>query len=226
MSSDNPVHAYTIYALTAAGFALSAPCFVWFAVTKEIPLLLLGLVTFGMSYDFLSHVLGMHLGRHEKFLEIYSRVNFSALCFGIPFTAFAGTFVVAAVNPESISADLAANYLVILHGSVLFGLLFMVARYKRVEVHGAVEYVLDKSHGYTKFIFVTRRVLLAASLVIGILVMVDAWNTEWRLWSLLFGGVFIASVPLHILHKQIPSMWTELITQALAVYASWQVFVA
>lgn len=212
--------------ITLAGFGLSVPCFIWFAQTGEIPLLLLGLVTFGMSYDFLSHVLGRYVSRYESFLQWYSRVNFSALCFGIPFTAFAGTFVMARVNPDGLSAPLADNYLVILHASVLFGLLFMFARYKKVDVHGAVEFVLDKSHGYTKFIFVTRRILLAASLVVAIFVVLDGWGTDWLAWTLLFGGVFLASIPLHILHKQIPSMLSELITQGLAVYASWHVFVA
>ncbi|MGI9292106.1 MAG: hypothetical protein ACR2QG_12630 [Gammaproteobacteria bacterium] len=219
------IHTWAINLITVAGFSLSVPCFIWFGRTGEIPLLLLGLVTFGMSYDFLSHVLGHYLPQKDNFLRWYSKINFSALCFGIPFTAFAGTFVIAEVNPTGLSAVLADNYLWILHGSVLFGLLFMFARYKKIDVNGAVEFTLDKTHGYTKFIFVTRRILLAASLVIAIIVVVDGWATNWLLWTLLFGGVFLASVPLHILHKQIPSMFSELITQYLAVYASWQVFV-
>ena len=56
--------------------------------------------------------------------------------------------------------------------------------------------------------------------------ILDGWGTDWLAWTLLFGGVFLASIPLHILHKQIPSMLSELITQGLAVYASWHVFVA
>jgi hypothetical protein len=51
-------------------------------------------------------------------------------------------------------------------------------------------------------------------------------GTDWLLWTLAFGLTFIASVPLHIMHKQIPSMLSELITQIILIYDSWAVFVA
>jgi hypothetical protein len=218
-------HTVALFAITLPSFLLAAVCFVWYGQTGEVALLLLGLVTFGMAYDFMSHIIGLYLDGYDRFLRWYTRINFAALCFGIPFTAFAGTFVMAQVVPDGISAQLVNNYLPILHGSVIFGALYLFARYKKVHIEGAVEYVLDKTHAYTKLIFLTRRVLLAASLVIGITVVIDGWQTDFWWWSLLFGGVFISSVPLHIMHKQIPSMLSELITQLLAVYASWLVFV-
>ena len=224
-AASHSLHTATLWAITVAGFGLSVPCFYWFFLTGEIPLVLLGLVTFGMAYDFLSHLLGQYFPGQDRFLRLYSRVNFAALCFGIPFTAFAGTFVLAAVDPSSISAGLADDYLLVLHSSVGFGLLFLFARYRRISVAGAVEFTLDKSHAFTRTIFILRRVLLAASLVIGLIVLADAWGTDWFVWAVLFVGVFVASIPLHILHLQIPSMLSELITQSLAVYASWQVFV-
>ena len=68
--------------------------------------------------------------------------------------------------------------------------------------------------------------LLLASLVIAVIVVIDGWNTDWFWWSILFGSVFLASIPLHIMHKQIPSMLSEVATQAIAVYATWSIFVA
>jgi hypothetical protein len=219
-------NAFMLFAITLPSFLLAGLCFGWYGSTREIPVLLLGLVTFGMAYDFMSHIFGIYLGRHEKFLRWYSRINFWALCFGIPFTAFAGTFVMAELKPEGISAQLAEYYLTVLHISVAFGALFFFARYRKTTIEGAVEFVLDKKHTYTNAIFIARRIILAASLIIAMLVVVDAWDTKWFWWSVAFSGVLIASVPLHILHKQIPSMLSELITQGLAVYATWVVFVA
>jgi hypothetical protein len=219
-------HAAILLAITLPSFLLALLCFQWYASTDEIALLLLGLVTFGMAYDFLSHILGLYAGHLSGLLRWYARINYWALCFGIPFTAFAGIFIMARIAPDSISARLADHYLIIFHSSVIFGALFLFARYKAVRVGGAVEFVLDKSQRYTNAIFLTRRILLALSLVLGIIVMIDGWNTDFRIWSLLFGCSFIASVPLHIMHKQIPSMLSELATQVIAIYGSWQVFVA
>ena len=218
-------HLAVLSFITAAGFLQAALCFVWYVQAPEIPILLLGLVTFGMSYDFLSHVLGTVVPGAERFLKLYSRINFAALCFGIPFTAFAGTFIVARLVPDGINASLADHYLLILHAACAFGLLFLFAGYKKIEVEGAVEFTLNKAQAFTKTIFLVRRVLLAASLVVAILLLVEAWNTELRVWALLFVGVFTASVPLHIRHMQIASMLSELLTQALAMYATWLVFV-
>ena len=220
------LHAIALYGMTILGFALTAVCFEWFLETRAIPLLLLGLVTFGMAYDFLSHVLGMLLPAANRLLAAYARVNYWALCFGIPFTAYAGTFVMAEFYPDSVSATLARWYLPVLHGSLLFGSLFLLARYKRVNINGATEFVLDKSHSYTRSIFIARRALLALSLVVALVVMYDSWNTEWFGWAAVFTGIFVASIPLHIMHRQIPSMLAELLTQATAMYGSWWAFVA
>ncbi len=219
-------HAFALYAITLPSFLLAGLCFGWHGATGEIALLLLGFVTFGMAYDFCSHILGLYCSRHKSFLRWYARINYWALCFGIPFTAFAGTFVMAEVAPDSISAILVEHYLTIFYISVIFGSLFLFARYREQNINGAVEYVLDKKNPYTQFIFIARRALLGLSLVIGVIVMIDGLNTEWMLWAMAFGLSFIITVPLHILHKQIPSMASELTTQVIAAYGSWVVFVA
>ncbi len=220
------MHALALYAITIPSFLLAAVCFWWWWSSGEVALLLVGWVTFGMAFDFLNHILGIAIPHRRKFLQFYSRVNFAALCFGIPFTAMAGSFVLAEIVPDGISGWLVANWFWVLHGSLIFGALFLFARYKPVDVHGGIEYVLDKSHGYTNAIFVLRRALLAASLLIALGVVADSVGTNWLPWASAFTGVFVASIPLHILHKQIPSMLSEVLTQVIAVYGCWQVFIA
>ncbi len=220
------MHAVALYLITIPSFLLAALCFWWWHDSGELALLLVGLVTFGMAFDFLNHILGIALPDKRRFLELYARVNFAALCFGIPFTAMGGSFVLAEIAPAGISSLLVDNWFWVLHGSLIFGALFLFARYKAIDVHGGIEYVLDKAHAYTRTIFVIRRVLLAASLLIALGVVADSFGTAWLPWALAFSGVFIASIPLHILHKQIPSMLSEVLTQLIIVYGCWVVFVA
>jgi hypothetical protein len=210
-----------VYALTVATFAAAGLCFWWYAGHGHLALLLLGLVTFGTAFDFLSHVLGYHCPQRRTFLLAYARINFAALCFGIPFTAIAGSWVIAAVAPGGWNAALVGWSVPIAVASVLFGGLFLVARYRFIEVGGAVELTLDKAHTYSRVIFIARRVYLAAALVIGIIVMVEGWASGWAPWSLAFGLTFIATVPLHIRHLQLPSMAAEAATLAILLYGSW-----
>jgi hypothetical protein len=223
-TSGIDLHARTVELLTATGFSLAAFCFWCHARNPEVAWLLVGLVTFGMSFDFMNHVLGVRIPERHTLLQCYARLNFAALCFGIPFTAYAGSFVLAEAIAAPLSTLLVDHWLPVLHGSVAFGLLFVFARYKKVNVNGAVEYVLDTRHAYTKTIFMLRRILLAGALGIGLTVVADGLGTSWSTWALAFTGVFVASIPLHILHKQIPSMVSELLTQAIAVYGCWVVF--
>lgn len=223
-TSGIDLHARTVELLTATGFSLAAFCFWCYVRNPEVAWLLVGLVTFGMSFDFMNHVLGARIPERKTLLEWYSRLNFAALCFGIPFTAYAGSFVLAKAIAAPLSTQLVDHWLPVLHGSVAFGLLFVFARYKKVNVNGAVEYVLDRSHAYTKIIFTLRRILLAGALAIALTVIADGLGTPWSTWAIAFTGVFVASVPLHILHKQIPSMVSELLTQAIAIYGCWIVF--
>lgn len=216
---------WALGSITTAGVALAALCFYWYIAFDEVALLLVALVTFGMSFDFFNHILGQWLPERKRLLEVYARINFSALCFGIPFTAYAGSFVLDAALNSGISSVLVPYYLPVWYGSVAFGCLFLFARYKEVVINGSVEYVLDKSHAYTRTIFLLRRVLLAASLGVALTVLYDAIGTAWLAWTVLFVATFVATIPLHIMHKQIPSMLGELVTQAIAVYGCWLVFV-
>ena len=43
-AASHLLHTATLWAITVAGFGLSVPCFYWFFLTGEIPLVLLGLV--------------------------------------------------------------------------------------------------------------------------------------------------------------------------------------
>lgn len=223
-TSGIDLHARTVELLTATGFSLAAFCFWCYMRNPEVAWLLVGLVTFGMSFDFMNHVLGTRIPEQQTLLQCYARLNFAALCFGIPFTAYAGSFVLAKATAAPLSTLLVDHWLPVLHGSVAFGLLFMFARYKKVNVNGAVEYVLDTRQAYTKTIFMLRRILLVAALGIGLTVVADGLGTPWSAWALAFTGIFVVSIPLHILHKQIPSMVSELLTQAIAVYGCWIVF--
>lgn len=215
-----------LYSTTLGTYLLSALCFAWYMQTDEIALLLLGWVTFGTASDFLSHILGLHFGKHRRFLLWYARINFSALCFGIPFTTMAGAFVIAAIDPIGISARIVPYYVEILIASLLFGALFMFARFRYIDLAGGVELTLDKTDTYTNKIFGARRGFLGLSLLLGITVMVDGIGTPWAFWAVLFGGSFIATVPLHIMHKHYASMFFEAFTLVVLGYGSWRVFVA
>lgn len=224
--ADISVSDVLLYITTLATFLLAGVCFAWYFETERVALLLLGWVTFGTAFDFLSHVLGRHLGRYETFLRWYARTNFAALCFGIPFTAMAGVFVIAEVVPTSISAGIVPYYLELLIGALLFGALFLFARYRLIDSTASVEFTLDKEHAYTRRIFIARRAFLGAALVLSIVAMVDGIGTDWAVWTTVFGVSFIATVPLHIMHRHLASMLFEAFTLFVLAYGSWKVFVA
>lgn len=224
--ADVSVTEVLLYVTTAATFLLAGVCFAWYFETDRVALLLLAWVTFGTAFDFLSHVLGRHFGRYEAFLRWYARTNFAALCFGIPFTAMAGVFVIAEITPGGISAGILPFYRELLIGSLLFGALFLFARYRLIDSTSSVEFTLDKEHTYTRRIFVARRVFLVSALVLSIVAMIDGIGTDWALWTILFGVSFIVTVPLHIMHKHLASMLLEAFTLFVLAWGSWQVFVA
>ncbi|UCG72386.1 MAG: hypothetical protein JSV45_14245 [Chromatiales bacterium] len=224
--AQSRISAALVEFLTFTTFGLAGVCFYWYSQSGAIVLLLLGWVTFGTAFDFLSHVLGRYFSRHEEFLRWYARINFAALCFGIPFTALAGSFVIASVAPDGINAQVVAYWWPILLASLAFGSLFLFARYRPFTHAGAVEFTLDKAHRYTRTIFWARRAYLALALLVGIAVIIEGFGTTWAFWAAAFGLTFIATVPLHIMHKQIPSMLSEAITLYILAYGSWAMFVS
>jgi len=191
----------------------------------NVAMTLLSLVTLGTAYDFVSHIVGRDVSDPKPSLEIYARLNFAALCFGIPFTSLAASFVVGTQYQEGLSAALASWWLEILIGSLLFGALFLVARYKTFVMHGGIEYTLDKSHGYTKAIFLIRRVLLAIAAVVALIAMYEGFaHTSMGWWTAAFSVLFIATIPLHILHRPIASMLGEAATLWVLFYGTLRVF--
>ena len=219
-------HTLILYITTLATFLLAGTCFAWYAQTDRIPLLLLGWVTFGTAFDFLSHILGQQFGQNRRFLLWYARINFSALCFGIPFTAMAGAFVIAEIVPTGVSAQIVPYYRELLIVSLALGALFLFAHFKYLEIAGAVELTLEKGHPYTRKILVARRAFLALSLLLGLIVMRDGIGTEWALWAAIFGFSYIATVPLHIMRKHLASMLFEAFTLVVLAFGSWVAFVS
>jgi len=61
--------------------------------------------------------------------------------------------------------------------------------------------------------------------VIAILAGIDGLRSGMAVWSALFCLLFIATVPLHILHKHVCSMAAEAVTLAVLFYGAVQVFV-
>ncbi|MAF83196.1 MAG: hypothetical protein CL797_03745 [Chromatiales bacterium] len=223
--ANQKARTFLLYVTTLITFLLAGACFVWYARTGEVPLLLLGWVTFGTAFDFLSHILGRHFGRYRHFLLWYARINFSALCYGIPFTAMVGAFVIAKIAPTGISATIVPYYYELLIASLAFGALFLFAKYSYIKLESSVELTLDKTHSYTKNIFTARRGFLTLALLLGVAVMIDGINTDWTLWAVVFGLSFIVTVPLHIMHKHLASMLSEAFTLFVLAYGSQSVFV-
>lgn len=220
------IQTFLLYVTTTVTFLLAGICFSWYVQTDRVPLLLLGWVTFGTAFDFLSHILGRHLGRYRKFLLWYARINFGALCFGIPFTVMAGAFVIAEIAPAGVSARIVPYYRELLFVSLMFGALFLFARYRYLDISGAVELTLDKIHPYTRSIFSARRAYLGMSMLLAVTVMSEGIGTDWALWTAVFGVSFMVTVPLHIMHKHLASMLFEAFTLGVLAYGSWSVFVA
>jgi hypothetical protein len=212
--------------LTITTFCLAGICFYWYTVSGEIALLLLGWVTFGTAFDFLSHVLGIYLVRYRQFLAVYARLNFAALCFGIPFTTLAGSFVIAQIVPEGINAQALVWWPKILIASLLFGSMFLFARYRQYGVAGSVEFTLDRSDIFTRVILIARQAYLVIALLVSVAVIAEGVGTDWALWAAAFGFSFMATVPLHIMQKRIPSMLAEATTLYVLAFGSWVVFVS
>ena len=99
----------------------------------------------------------------------------------------------------------------------------MFSHYVKDNTKGATDYKLDRSDKFTKSAFIIRKVVLLCSLIIAIVVVVEGIKTGMALWLILFGVVFIATVPLHILHKQLSSMAAELATLVIILFGAAKV---
>lgn len=213
-----------IYSFTLLTFLLAFVCFAFAGRGHGPAFCLLGCLSFGTALDFLSSVLTMHMANRRGFLEAYARMNFSLLCFGIIFTPMAAVFVVGRYIPSGINGWLADHYLFLLIFSLLFGALFLFARYRPASDNPESAFTLDRKHRYTKQIFIARRVLLALSLVLSLLVIIEGVKTPMALWSVFYFLCFAATVPLHILHKHLESMAAEWITLVILFYGTFVAF--
>ena len=110
-------------------------------------------------------------------------------------------------------------------GSLCFGSLFLLARYREYMTGGVVGFSLDKAYAYTKIIFVARRAYLAVALLLSFAVVVDGIGSGWSVWAIAFGLSFLATVPLHIMHRQLSSMLSEALTLYILAFGSWAAFV-
>lgn len=221
--TPHPLAAAAVWLPILAGTGVTAAS-VWLGLVSAhpAPWLLAG-VAFGTLLDFLSPVLGRHFGGSPQLFG-FTRLTYILLPFGIVFTPLCAAFVIAAVRPDGLNADMAAYYPVLLAGSLLFGLLFAGARYRRSGGGGVTVYVLDREHAYTVFILRARRILLALSGLIAVVVMVEGWGGDYSGWARAFGALFLATVPLHILRLHLPSSLTEAATLVVLLWGYWRVF--
>jgi len=211
--------------VTTIGLGIACLYYGFSSGSPNVAMLLLAFVTLGTAYDFVSHIVGRGVSEPKGSLEIYARLNFAALCFGIPFTSLAASFVIGEQYSTGYSALLASYWLEILIASLLFGGLFLVARYKTYVMHGGIEYTLDKTHSYTKTIFLIRRLLLAVAALLALVAMYEGFvHTSMGWWTLAFSVLFIATIPLHIMHRPIASMLAEAATLWVLFYGTLRSF--
>jgi len=208
--------------LTLLTFVLAALDILLELKAKEPGVLLLALVTIGTGIDFAGLPFAL-FATDKKHLLLYTKLRFSLLNFGIIFTPLCAAFVLQHFPSASISRYLFANFPSLLVFSLVTGGLFMVARYVENFEEGVTIFKLDKRDRFTRIAFIIRKSVLFCSLIIAIIAVYEGVRTEMALWSILFGVVFIATIPLHILHKELLSMTAELATLALLLYGAGKV---
>jgi len=185
--------------------------------------ILLALVIPGTLIDFLGSYTGSFITKKETLL-LFTKLRYSLLNFGIIFTPMSGAFILAEGLHAPLSSALAARYAWLAAVSLATGALFLFTRYAPADDEGTATYRLDRSDLFTGRAFLIRRILLSASLVIAILVLIDGLRCGMAAWAALFFGLFIATVPLHILHKHVCSMAAEAVTLFVLFYGAVKVF--
>ncbi len=204
------------FLLALAGFLLEIK-------VKADGVLLLSLVILGTGYDFL----GAHLGtytRNKKTLLFFTKTRFSLLNFGIIFTPLSAVFILNRLSAPAMSSTLVSYYGYLLVFSLITGALFLFTKYNLAEKDGVLTYKLDRNDRFTSVAFIIRRVVLLLSLVIALISIFEGLQSELAVWTLLYGGLFIATVPLHILHKELSSMAAEYATLVVLFYGAYMVY--
>lgn len=216
-------HKTVVFGFTLVTFLLALAGFVLAGRVREPGLWLLALVIAGTGYDFLGSNLGL-LTKNDTALKFVARTRFSLLNFGIIFTPFSAAFILQHGFAPALSTTLAAHYVPFLAFSLVTGAMFLGTRYQRVDEDGVPAYLLDKRDRYTRVAFIVRRAVLACSLLIALVTIFEGLQTGLAGWTILYGSLFIATVPLHILHRELLSMTAELATLVVLFYGAARVY--
>lgn len=209
--------------LTLLTFALALLGFLLEVKVRDSAVLLLFFVILGTSFDFLNYSIGVYL-KNKTVLLIFAKARFSLLNFGILFTPLSAAFILSKFSTSQLCNSLANHYLYWLIFSLVSGGLFLFARYSLDEEKGVMTFKLDRNDRFTSYAFIIRRVLLLCSLIIALITVLEGLKTEFAIWSVLFGVFFIATIPLHILHKLISSMVVELFSLIILLYGATKMY--
>ncbi len=210
--------------ITFLTILLALSCFYLEIKYRRHGILMLGLVTLGTGFDFSLSIIGDYI-KSTKIVLLCTKISFSLLNFGVVFTAMAAAYVVKDLTGCDLSAAMISFNHVFFLFSIVSGVFFLFTKYvPNKKAEGL--YTLDKKDGLTLFAFIVRRIVLAGSLIIALIVVFESIKTPFALWSLLFGSLFIATVPLHILHKHMLSMIVEFLTLAVLFYGTFLVVTA
>lgn len=221
MEKIKPFQKQLTLIITVLTFFLALACF-WLEIKfRQHGVLMLALVSLGTGFDFSLPIIENYIKNRKAFL-LYTKISFSLLNFGVVFTAMAAAYVLKDLTGCDLSAAMISfNHLFLLF-SIGSGVLFLFTKYvPNKNAEGL--YTLDRKDGFTLFAFIVRRIVLACSLIMALIVVFEAIKTPFALWSVLFGGLFIATVPLHILHKHMLSMIVEFLTLAVLFYGTFLV---
>ena len=210
--------------ITLLTVLLALACFYLEIKYSRHGILMLALVILGTGFDFSLSIIGDYI-KSTKVVLLCTKISFSLLNFGVVFTAMAAAYVVKDLTGCDLSAAMISFNHVFLILSVVSGVFFLFTKYvPNKKAEGL--YTLDRKDGFTLFAFIVRRIVLACSMIMALIVVFEAIKTPFALWSLLFGGLFIVTVPLHILHKHMLSMIVEFLTLVVLFYGTFLVVTA
>jgi hypothetical protein len=133
-------------------------------------------------------------------------------------------FIISNFTTSRFCMLLASNYFPWLIFSLITGSLFLFTKYTLEEEEGVPTFKLDQGDRFTAIAFIIRRILLLSSLIITLLVILEGLKTAFAIWTILFGGLFILTIPLHIMQKHVSSMTVEFITLVILFYGAAQMY--
>lgn len=209
--------------LTFLTFTLALMGFLLEIKVKEPVVLLFSFVTLGTAIDFLSSIIGAYT-KNRTLLLAFAKTRFSLLNFGILFTPISAAFIISNFTTSRFCMLLASNYFPWLIFSLITGSLFLFTKYTLEEEEGVPTFKLDQGDRFTAIAFIIRRILLLSSLIITLLVILEGLKTAFAIWTILFGGLFILTIPLHIMQKHVSSMTVEFITLVILFYGAAQMY--